>query len=101
MKKCFALNFLYSIKLLVELLLFSRKPYILIGHCLYKFSEMCSNDDGGRVSERARNKELSAKIINSRGVLYVDKIHFHEEQGNYNIVICIFHSDLSAMTHKY
>lgn len=51
--------------------------------------------------ERARNKELSAKIINSRNVVYVDKIHFHEEHGNYNFVIYIFHSALSTMTHKY
>jgi len=54
------------------------------------------------MSERARNKELPAKIINSSGVFYVDKIHFHGEQGNYEIVIFIFHLDLSgAMSHKY
>lgn len=68
---------------------------------MYKFSEIHSNDDGGRWSERPRNKELSAMIINSRGVLYVDKTHFHEEQGNYNIMIYLFHLDLSATTRKY
>lgn len=40
-------------------------------------------------------------IINSMGVLYVDKTHFPEEQGNDNIMIYWFHLDLSATTHKY
>lgn len=74
---------------------------MLIGHCLYKFSEICSNNDGRRWSERVRNKELSAKLINNKDALFVNKIHFHEEQGNYNIVMYIFHSNLSPMTRKY